>query len=493
MVIVAFQTELRPELPEINGSKDYREFRATLEDMDRILVKSGIEYRFISKHLEKLGLKPNTGKYQFHCRTSRMALRYSILLALTNESYRELSRHVADSILFQWFTHTAALGKVKPVSKSSIERFEKMFEREEIADLIHDLNLVMSDESKAKELLYRDTALKYDEIFADTTCVKANIHFPVDWVLLRDGVRTLISAIIVIRKHGLKHRISAPQQFTKKMNKLCMEMTQVRKKVGAKKSRKKTLRKMKRLVKVIEKHAETYYRELESHWQDTDLSELEAQVILDRIRNILDQLPRAVEQAHERIIGERRVANKDKILSLYDPDVRVIVRGKSGAEVEFGNSLYLAEQADGLLVDWKAIKEQPPADSSLCKPSIERITEIYGDIASYTGDRGFDSADNRNYLEELGISNALCPRSVRLMQEKLDEKEFCSYQKRRAGTEARIGILKNVYIGYPFRSKGFANRQIRIEWAVLTHNLWKLASMAAQKRLEDEEASRLAA
>ena len=46
MVIVAFQTELRPELPEINGSKDYREFRATLEDMDRILVKSGIEYRF---------------------------------------------------------------------------------------------------------------------------------------------------------------------------------------------------------------------------------------------------------------------------------------------------------------------------------------------------------------------------------------------------------------------------------------------------------------
>jgi AraC-like DNA-binding protein len=99
MVIVAFQTELRPELPEINGSKDYREFRATLEDMDRILVKSGIEHRFISKHIEKLGLKPNTGKYQFHCRASRMALRYCILLALTNESYRELSRHVADRVI----------------------------------------------------------------------------------------------------------------------------------------------------------------------------------------------------------------------------------------------------------------------------------------------------------------------------------------------------------------------------------------------------------
>ena len=42
----------------------------------------------------------------------------------------------------------------------------------------------------------------------------------------------------------------------------------------------------------------------------------------------------------------------DKILSLYEQDVRILVRGKAGAEVEFGNALYLAEQADGLIVDY---------------------------------------------------------------------------------------------------------------------------------------------
>ena len=32
---IPFQPELRPELPVINGAKDYREFRATLEEMDK--------------------------------------------------------------------------------------------------------------------------------------------------------------------------------------------------------------------------------------------------------------------------------------------------------------------------------------------------------------------------------------------------------------------------------------------------------------------------
>jgi hypothetical protein len=47
----------------------------------------------------------------------------------------------------------------------------------------------------------------------DTTCLKANIHHPVDWLLLRDGTRTLIKAIKLIRKHGLKHRMQNPDSF----------------------------------------------------------------------------------------------------------------------------------------------------------------------------------------------------------------------------------------------------------------------------------------
>ncbi|MFK5927398.1 MAG: hypothetical protein QM483_12255 [Desulfuromusa sp.] len=234
-----------------------------------------------------------------------------------------------------------------------------MFSTEEISQLIHDCNTAVADPARAKELLFSETALDFDEIFADTTCVKNSIHYPVDWVLLRDATRTLVKAIELICSCGLKHRMGKPKEFMRRINNLCIEMTHVRKKKGAKKMRKAIFRRMKKLMKIVENHACNHYCLLEAHWQSTDWSKSQTQVVLDRIQNILDQLPHAVHQAHERLIGERRVANKNKILSLYEPDVCVIVRGKADAEVEFGNGFYLAEQADGLIVDWKFIKEQP--------------------------------------------------------------------------------------------------------------------------------------
>lgn len=483
MKTIAFQTEFRPALPVVFGAKDYREFRITLEEMDRLLTVTGIEDRMIAQHLKSFAAThPEKQLRQSSFKMFRQALRYSILLALTGLSYRVLSHRVADSVLFQWFTHASEIDGVRPVSKSTIERFEKLFSNEEISQLIHDCNTAVADPAGAKEHLYSEDALDFDEIFADTTCVKNNIHYPVDWVLLRDATRTLIKAMNLIRSRGLKHRMRNPNEFLRRMNSLCIEMTHVRKKKGAKKLRKNIFRRMKKLMKKVEKHTCNHYCLLKTRWMETDWSEAQTQVILDRIQNIFDQLPQIIHQAHERLIGERRVANKDKILSLYEPDVRVMVRGKADAEVEFGNGFYLAEQAEGLIVDWDFIREQPPGDSKLVADSLMRLTENYGKPKSYSADRGFDAEKNRNELKEQTIFNGICPRSVPSLKERLEDDEFCRLQKRRAATEARIGIFKNAYLGAPLRSKGFDNRKTRLEWCILAHNLWKLARMAAQNR-----------
>ena len=335
-------------LPTVFGAKDYSTFRAALIEMDRILTFTGLPFR-------------------------------------------ELSQRMADSHLYQWFTHTGFVDAVRPVSKSTLERFEKLFDAERVADLVHQLNRGVSSELGAQELLYQETALRFDKIFADSTCVKADVHFPIDWILLRDATRTLIQAILLIRKQGLRHRISSPEKFITQMNKLCIEMTHTRKKKDSKKMRKRIFRRMKQLMSTIEAHANNYHTLLENEWEKTDWSELETQVLLNRIKGIVDQIEPAIFQAHERIIGERRVANDKKTLSLYDNNIHVLVRGKSGAEVEFGNGLYLAEQADGLIVDWDFMKDQPTVDCKIVEPSITRITAEYGTPGSYTGDRGFDA------------------------------------------------------------------------------------------------------
>ena len=480
--MIALQPELRPSFSTVYGPKDYRDFRDLLMEMDRILLTTGVEANFVARHISSNPLLSKRRTPQAAAIAVTKALRHSILLGVTCLSHRELAIRVADSELLQWFTGTTRIDGARPVSKSTIERFEKMFPDGEVTELIHDLTRCCADAKAAEEVLMRETALRLDRIFADTTCVKANIHFPVDWVLLRDAVRTLVKAIGVIRSHGIRYRIGDPAGFLRRMNKMCIEMTHLRKKPDAPKKRKVVLRRMKKLTKTVERQAWNYHRELTARWKQTDLSEAEAQVILNRMEEVLDQLPEAVARAHERIIGGRKVKNRDKILSLHEPDIHVLVRGKSGAEVEFGNGLYLAEQDDGLIVDWLIIKEQPPGDGKLVFGSIERLTAEYGKPASYATDRGFDSSDNRLDLERLGTFNAICPRSVPLFEERLKDEFFCLLQKRRGGTEARIAIFKNAYLGKPLRSKGFKNRRTRIEWCVLAHNLCKLAEMAMEGR-----------
>jgi hypothetical protein len=116
------------------------------------------------------------------------------------------------------------------------------------------------------------------------------------------------------------------------MNRLSMDMSQQARRAGNKKGRKRVLRQMKKLVGVVRNHARRHRRLLDTQWEQTDWSRAQAQRILRRIDGVLERLPRAQKQAHERIIGGRQVSNADKILSLYEPEVRVIVRGKAGAE-----------------------------------------------------------------------------------------------------------------------------------------------------------------
>lgn len=482
---IAFQPEFRPALPMVYGPKDYRDFRAGLIEMDRILVESGAEDAFVRRHLGKDVESLGERQRAFRVKVARKALRHVILLSLGNLSVREFAARLADSRLFQWFTGSEQVDGVRPVSKSTVERFEKMFDAGEVAQLIHDLNRAVLDQDCAAALLLREEPLDIEELFADTTCVEADIHFPVDWVLLRDAVRTLMKAVSLIRAQGLLNRMSPPRQFMRQMNQLCIEMTHSGRKKDSGKARKGVLRRMKRLARVVSLHAGRHRDLLLAERERTGWSEAQAAQVLARIQNVLDQLPAAIHQAHERLIGERKLANADKILSLYEPDVHVLVRGKAGAAVEFGNGLYLAEQAQGLIVDWEFLRAQPPSDGSLVKESLERIQRNYGLPSGFAADRGFHSKANSAHLESLGIFNAICPKSVRELQERLwQDERFGRLQTRRASTEARVAVLTNQYLGAPLRSKGFRNRNTRIEWCILAHNLWKLAAMAAERRGE---------
>jgi hypothetical protein len=108
-------------------------------------------------------------------------------------------------------------------------------------------------------------------------------------------------------------------------------------------------------------------------------------------------------------------------------------------------------------------------------------------VESITTDRGFSSEGIRQKLRDGDTVDNILPRSPRLMAEALKDDAFRAAQERRAQTEGRIGILKNVFIGDTLSGKGYDHQRIEVAWSILTHNLWVLARLALRGVREKSE------
>jgi hypothetical protein len=485
-LIIPFPTDLRPRLPTIVGNVDYLTLCQRLEQIESLLQASGLESDFVEKALQDW-LKPKPAsrlptarqQQQFQLR-SRRALRCTILRTLLQEDYRGFSCALAGSPLYQWFCLVDALDEVRVPSKSELQRFAHWLDAAQMRQMIE--RLLRAGMDPAGPLDLREP-VDLEEYFVDTTALKANVHFPVDWVLLRDATRTLMKAVTLIRREGLKARMEPPEEFLRRINRLCIEMTHSRRKPESRKERKRILRGMKKLVKVVGRHARKHRDLLDREWEKTDWTRRQAKQVLGRIDQVLELLPRAQKQAHERIIGERKVDNAEKILSLYEPDIQVLVRGKAGAEVEFGNKLLLGENWQGIILDYQLWPESVPADASVLVESLERVVVgLKRKMGAVGSDRGFASKANSGGLAWAEIFDGLCPKSPAALKERMKEPRFVRMQKRRSQTEARISILQRGFLGRPMRAKGFAHRELAVAWGVLTHNLWMLARLKREKK-----------
>jgi hypothetical protein len=493
--LVPEQQHFRPIIPTVYGNIDYRRWQNQLVRIDEILRSGLVEASFQRlalanrNTLEKSAAEKDqrnfrnlsTAEQESFQKLSSQAMRCNIAQTLTGESYRGFACRLAESQLLQWFCGLDRLDTIHIPGKSALQRYSEWIPeasmRQVIGGLLTAATQINPGQKEPDAEL--EEGLDVETYFLDTTCVELNIHFPVDWVLLRDAARTLMKATKLIRKRGLKVRMEEPEKFMKRMNQLCIRMSHARRKKNGKRIRKAVLREMKKLSKVIAGHAERHRTLLEKHWKETDLKEGEARQILRRIEVILERLPFAVKQAHERIIGERQVSNAEKILSLYEGHAAVYVRGKADAEVEFGLQLLLGETQSGVIMDWELVCGLPLADTRMLGRSLERMA---GGGQGRTprkigGDRGFDSKANRSELEEKGIFNGLCPRDPRDLKKRIEESEFVDLQQRRSQTEARISIFKNNFLGAPLKSKGYANQNLEVAWSVLTHNLWVIARL----------------
>jgi len=373
---------------------------------------------------------------------------------------------------------------IKWTSKSTLDRASKFFDAQTLASFNRLLAEVVGNDdwSAAVGLEKRVDATV---CLVDTTCLEANVHHPVDWLLLKDVCSTLLKAVALIRGEGLVRRMpGGPERALRDLNRLCIGMTHSRRRKDSKKLRKRVLREMKKLSSRVARHARRHRDLLASERPATKWSPRQAANIIARIDDRLALLPEAVRQAHERIIGGRRVESGDKILSAHEREIDVIVRGKAGKETEFGNALFISESTEGFIFDYKLYGRGAPTDAVKLAESLERQQsyDIGQPIEEVVGDRAFQTKATARLLNRSGIIDSNCPKDPAELERRMKDPRFRRSQKRRGSTEARIAILKNNGGGRVCRAKGFENRAAAVGWGVLSHNLWWIARKIRERR-----------
>jgi hypothetical protein len=73
------------------------------------------------------------------------------------------------------------MDEVRVPCKSLLQKYSKFLPAEKISALV-DKVVILARDNHARIGL--EEAVSTDEIFVDACCLEANIHFPVDWLLL---------------------------------------------------------------------------------------------------------------------------------------------------------------------------------------------------------------------------------------------------------------------------------------------------------------------
>jgi len=305
------------------------------------------------------------------------------------------------------------------------------------------------------------------EVWYDGTCMAVNIHFPTDWVQLGDCCKSLLKTIRTIRSHGIINRMPAggSDELLSELIQLIIAFGNARRRKDSKRLRKQILRELKKFSDRCAHHANRHRELLVKHREEkTDLSEGQSVLLVRNLDNILTQLPIIKKQAHDRIIGERRIKQNEKILSVYEPDIKVILRGKSGAEVKFGNQLMIGENRDGLITYFELYDDVKNDWSRLENALKQTEINIGQQLNLVVGDRGYSDPKTearvaKNYPD---LTNHIFPKSTKQHNEKRKDPEFKKSQKRRAQTEARIAILTNNYQRGRSLSKGIESQRMEL-------------------------------
>lgn len=217
--LVFIQSWLRPALTPVLHNRDHQRLVDDLEKLDQDLKASGLETKAIKFALENLEKGVSPKQRNRRAEFAVYALRVELLRQILGvPGFEAFSVTLASSDLLTDFCGCRSIAGIRWTSKSSLHRASTLFSDEQLRAL-NTLMVECVGSATSSTQLGLEGPEDLSVCLVDSTCLEANIHFPVDWLLLRDVSTTLLKAIKLIRNEGLLNRmVDLPEELSRSMN-----------------------------------------------------------------------------------------------------------------------------------------------------------------------------------------------------------------------------------------------------------------------------------
>ncbi len=331
----------------------------------------------------------------------RVALGALIIKEKLGCTDRELVEQIRENPYLQFFIGMGQYSHQEPFHPSMLVHFRKRFDisligqfNEQVIESNREQSPSPSDidgppnEKPVSNDSEEDAPSNRGMMLADATCAPADISYPTDLKLLnqaREYTEEIIDVLFTPLKPELKLK---PRTYRKKARKAFLKTAKKRK--ITRKQRRKAVGQQLRYVQRNLRHIDTLIE------KGASLSWLSSRQY--RLLLVVSELYRQqweMYQAHKHRVEHR-------IVSLTQPHVRPIVRGKAGVPVEFGAKLQVS-LIDGFVhldyLDWENFNE-----STILIEQIEAFRDRNGTYPeSVHVDQVFRTRENRRWCRERHI------------------------------------------------------------------------------------------
>lgn len=149
--------------------------------------------------------------------------------------------------------------------------------------------------------------------------------------------------------------------------------------------------------------------------------------------------------ARRRVMDGESVPSSDKLLSLFEPDTELLIRGKAGQPIQYGHKVLVIEDALGFLCHYK-VMPLAADDRDVLIPEVKSLQQrLQGRVQRASFDRGFHSPENQTQLAEL-ITHPCVPKpGAKQAAEQASGAsiEFRQARQKHSGIESAIGALQS--------------------------------------------------